>query len=92
MYYGRKYHTNEELVKAVIEYIDYYTNERPQRGFGIQTPKEYYEQLPADRVGKIFSHLSHHRICRLASDSKGLKKEMVYTFSYRISISNLNTG
>ena len=47
MYYGRKYHTKEELVKAITEYIDYYTNERPQRGLGIQTPKEYHEQLEA---------------------------------------------
>ena len=27
MYYGRKYHTKEELVQAITEYIDYYTNE-----------------------------------------------------------------
>lgn len=47
MYYGRKYHTKEELVKAITEYIDYYTNERPQRGLGIQTPKEYHKQLKA---------------------------------------------
>lgn len=47
MYYGRKYHTKEELTKAIIGYIDYYTNERPQRGLGVRTPKEYHGQLKA---------------------------------------------
>jgi hypothetical protein len=31
MYYGRKYHTREELVQAIMAYIDYYINDRPQR-------------------------------------------------------------
>ena len=47
MYYGRKYHTREELVQAITAYIRYYTNDRPQRGLGILTPIEYHERLLA---------------------------------------------
>ena len=37
----------EEIVlgNAITEYMDYYTNDRPQRGLGILTPKEYHEKL-----------------------------------------------
>ena len=45
MYYRQKYHTKEELVQAITEYMDYYTNDRPQRGLGVLTPREYHEQL-----------------------------------------------
>ena len=45
MYYKQKYHTKEELVQAITEYMDYYTNDRPQRGLGVLTPKEYHERL-----------------------------------------------
>lgn len=45
MYYKRKYHTREELVQAIMDYIEYYTNDRPQRGLGVLTPMEYHEQL-----------------------------------------------
>ena len=31
MYYGRKYKTKEALIKAIEDYIDYYTNKRVQR-------------------------------------------------------------
>lgn len=44
MYYKQKFHTREELVQAITEYMDYYTNDRPQRGLGILTPMEFYEK------------------------------------------------
>lgn len=45
MYYRRKFRTKEELVKAITEYMDYYTYGRPQRKLGVLTPMEYHEQL-----------------------------------------------
>lgn len=48
MYYNRKFHTKEEPVQEITEYMDYYSNNRPQRGLGILTPTEYHEKkLPA---------------------------------------------
>lgn len=47
MYYGRKYHTREELVQAITTYIDYYTNDRPQRCLNVLTPMEFHERLLA---------------------------------------------
>lgn len=44
MYYGRKYKTKEALIKAVEDYIDYYTNKRVQRNLGVVTPMEFYEK------------------------------------------------
>lgn len=44
MYYKQKFHTREELVQAIMEYMDYYTNDRPQHGLGILTPMEFYEK------------------------------------------------
>ena len=35
---------DEELEKAITEYIDYYTNDRPQRGLGVLTPMEFHEK------------------------------------------------
>ena len=35
--------SREELEKAITEYIDYYTNDRPQRGLGVLTPMEFHE-------------------------------------------------
>ena len=29
MYYKHKFHTREELVQAIMEYMDYYANHRP---------------------------------------------------------------
>ena len=43
MYYGRRYKTKEELISAIEEYIDYYTNKRIQRKLGVLTPMEYHE-------------------------------------------------
>ena len=44
MYYGKKFESREELEKAITEYIDYYTNDRPQRGLGVLTPMEFHEK------------------------------------------------
>ena len=44
MYYGRKYKTKEALIKAIEDYIDYYTNKRVQRNMGVVTPMEFYEK------------------------------------------------
>ena len=44
MYYGRKYKTKDELIKAIEDYIDYYTNKRVQRNLGVVTPMEFYER------------------------------------------------
>lgn len=45
MYYKKKFHSREELVAAITEYMDYYTNRRPQRKLGVLTPMEYHEKL-----------------------------------------------
>ena len=44
MYYGKKFHTRDELVQAITEYMDYYTNKRPQRGLGVLTPMEFHKK------------------------------------------------
>lgn len=44
MYYGKKYRTKEELISAIENYIDYYTNRRVQRNLGALTPMEFHEQ------------------------------------------------
>ena len=45
MYYGKRYKTKEELVRAVNKYIEYYTNRRVQRKLDLLTPMEYHERL-----------------------------------------------
>ena len=47
MYYKKNFHSREELVSAIVKYIDYYINDRPQRGLGILTPMEYHDMLMA---------------------------------------------
>lgn len=42
-YYGKKFRTREELVNAIVKYLDYYTYRRPQRKLGVKTPEEYVE-------------------------------------------------
>lgn len=39
-----KFHTKEELIKAIEDYMDYYYNQRVQRNLGVKTPKEFHEQ------------------------------------------------
>jgi transposase InsO family protein len=45
MYYVKRFHTREALVEAITEYMNYYTNERPQRKLGVLTPMEYHQKL-----------------------------------------------
>ena len=42
-YYGRKFKTKEELIKAINDFMDYYVNRRVQRRLGVKTPAEYYK-------------------------------------------------
>lgn len=44
MYYGKQYKIKNDLIKAIEEYIYYYTNRRVQRNLCILTPQEYYEK------------------------------------------------
>ena len=44
MYYNRKFHTRKELIQAITEYMDCYSNNRPQRRLGVLTPMEYHEK------------------------------------------------
>lgn len=41
LYYNRKFETKEELIEAMIEWIDYYNNERIQHNLKGKTPIEY---------------------------------------------------
>lgn len=45
MYYLRKFNTYEELEKAIIDYINFYNNERYQKGLNCMTPNGYREYL-----------------------------------------------
>lgn len=47
MYYGKKFRTKEELMKAIEDYMDYYVNRRVQRRLGVITPAEYYRMKTA---------------------------------------------
>jgi transposase InsO family protein len=40
MYYGKHYYTKKEITQAINDWIKYYTYERLQRRFNIQTPYE----------------------------------------------------
>lgn len=44
MYYGKRYTDRDELVNAIIKYMDYYTNKRLQRKLSVMTPMEYHEK------------------------------------------------
>lgn len=45
MYYLKNFHTYEELVTAVSNYIDYFNNKRYQKRLNCMTPIEYREHL-----------------------------------------------
>lgn len=47
MYYRKTFHTKEELTHEITKYIEYYTNDRPQRGLGVMTPMEFHKSLLA---------------------------------------------
>ncbi len=44
MYYGKKFRTKEDLIRAIEKYMDYYTNERVQRNLGVLTPIEFHNK------------------------------------------------
>lgn len=44
MYYGKRYTSRDELVNAITNYMDYYTNKRLQRKLSVMTPMEYHEK------------------------------------------------
>jgi len=45
MYYLKKFGTYEELESAIVEYIDYYNNQRYQKRLNCMTPLEYRQFL-----------------------------------------------
>ena len=45
MYYRKNFHSKDELVLAIREYLNYYINERPQRKLGMLTPMEYHKKM-----------------------------------------------
>ena len=47
MYYGKKYKTKDELIKAIEEYIDYYTNvvRQIKRGLILQIKTDFFNRL-----------------------------------------------
>jgi transposase InsO family protein len=44
MYYGKRYTDRDQLVNAIANYMDYYTNKRLQRNLSVMTPMEYHEK------------------------------------------------
>ena len=46
-YYGKKFRDRESLVQMIMDYIDYYNNERLQRNLGILSPMEKHEMYLA---------------------------------------------
>lgn len=50
MYYLNKFNTYEELVAAIIEYIDYYNKHRYQKRLNCMTPLEYRQYLQSSVV------------------------------------------
>lgn len=44
MYYGKRYTDRDQLVNAIVNYMDYYTNRRLQRNLSVMTPMEYHEK------------------------------------------------
>lgn len=47
MYYRRRYHDRETLIKAIEDYLDYYNNRRYPRKLMTLSPKEAHEALLA---------------------------------------------
>lgn len=45
MYYIKKYQTKKELITAIHNFMDYYTNKRVQRKLNVLTPKEYHDKM-----------------------------------------------
>ncbi len=47
MYYLRRFTSKEELISAIVEYIDYYYTKRYQLKLNCMTPMEYHEAYVA---------------------------------------------
>jgi transposase InsO family protein len=47
MYYLRRFTSKEELISAIVEYIDYYNTKRYQLKLNCMTPMEYHEAYAA---------------------------------------------
>lgn len=47
MYYGHRYESREQLVRALESYLHYYNFERLQRRLNIMTPQEYHDHYIA---------------------------------------------
>ena len=41
MYFGHRFTSRDELIKAINDYMHYYNENRLQRGLNIMTPLEY---------------------------------------------------
>ena len=48
-HYGKHYHTKDELIKAIDNWIYYYTYVRYQRRFGVRTPDEVRNEVLASK-------------------------------------------
>ena len=44
MYYKQRFNDRSFLITAIVNYIDYYNNERLQRKLHVMTPMEYHKQ------------------------------------------------
>ncbi len=44
-YYGRKFHSREELVQTITDYIEFYNHRRLQRRLEIMTPMEFHQSF-----------------------------------------------
>ena len=42
MYYGHRFTDKDTLINAIMEYIDYYNNQRLQRKLNVKTPMEFH--------------------------------------------------
>jgi len=45
MYYKRHFHSRDEIVGAITDYMNYYENKRPQRKLGVMTPREFHDYM-----------------------------------------------
>ncbi|MFR2691795.1 MAG: IS3 family transposase [Enterocloster bolteae] len=52
MYYTKKYAAKEELMAAIHDYMNYYTNKREQRKLETLTPTEYHKKNDVGSVKK----------------------------------------
>ena len=98
MYYGRKYKTKDELIKAIEKYIDYYTNRRVQRTYRLHTVYSVSVVHPHGNKIDSYDHLkkyTHKLVTRKLLSCEYIKsnsllsqvKESIYTSASRQSSS-----